>query len=130
MVDIPQSEILILHSNGMLSVIFFFIIPLSLPPSLSLSFHPLPAHSWVIDIDSLLTTLRSLGAEGDGGEMDGKEGERGLRLLEQMLHSNTFKRAQKVCVVCISCTEIACPTMHVFYSEFLAMHVVHVLSCA
>lgn len=28
--------------------------------------------------------------------MNGKGGEKGLRLLEQMLQSNTFKRAQKV----------------------------------
>ena len=47
------------------------------------------------DLDSLLTTLKSLGGDG-GGEAEGQEEGTGLRLLEQMLHSNTFKRAQKV----------------------------------
>ena len=46
----------------------------------------------IADLDSLLTTLRSLG----GGEAEGREEGAGLQLLEQMLHSNTFKRAQKV----------------------------------
>ena len=32
--------------------------------------------------------------------MEGREEGKGLRLLEQMLHSDTFKRAQKVCSVC------------------------------
>jgi hypothetical protein len=47
------------------------------------------------DLDSLLTTLKSLGGDG-GGEAEGQEEGTGLRLLEQMLHSTTFKRAQKV----------------------------------
>ena len=47
------------------------------------------------DLDSLLTTLKSLGGEGRG-ETEGQQESTGLRLLEQMLHSNTFKRAQKV----------------------------------
>lgn len=47
------------------------------------------------DLDSLLTTLKSLGGE-DEGEREGREEGTGLRLLEQMLQSNTFKRAQKV----------------------------------
>ena len=51
----------------------------------------------IADLDSLLTTLRSLGG-GEGREAEGREEGAGLQLLEQMLHSNTFKRAQKVCI--------------------------------
>lgn len=48
------------------------------------------------DFDSLLTTLKSLGeGEGRSGREEREDG-KGLRLLEQMLHSKTFKRAQKV----------------------------------
>ena len=52
------------------------------------------------DFDSLLITLRSLREGGEGGEEKEGEEDTGLRLLEQMLQSNTFKRAQKVCGMC------------------------------
>ena len=63
--------------------------------SLSLTYsQSLPPPS-LSDLDSLLTTLRSLG-RAEGREAQEREDGSGLQLLEQMLQSNTFKRAQKV----------------------------------
>ena len=65
-------------------------------------------HTYVhVGIDSLLTTLRSLGMEGGG--MEGGKTDEGLCLLEKMLHSNTFKKAQKVGIsVCVCVCVCAC----------------------
>ena len=54
------------------------------------------------DFNSLLTTLRSLGGE-ESGEVEGREEGTGLRLLEQMLQSSTFKKAQKVYILLTGC---------------------------